>query len=499
TKQNYLMALSYLLRNVPKQVLIGDLPSLFPLLIHSLSLADSNLRASTIDTFYIISFDVPHIISEHISSLIPLLLSLAQMSDINTMIPGNHVTAPLGTNTPKWQFYLLHGPPLFAKFAMPLLVEKLASDSSNAKKDSMVALKACAPVYGLSAIVPHLENLWDYLKDEIINATNDSFELIALEAIQSIAETLSTDEIENLDHLQQFLKNVITECLENLKNSELKLAKPCGKILKYCAMTSDPACNIIISATLKNFIIQYRTSDLATRKKGILEILVEFIAAVRYLYGSIENAPNIKDQNFVMPLAPYKDDMLDVFSSALLGINEYNELRLCGLRGLHDMILLNNFLSDNEIGLILQYFNKIILDEQDQDIVSPALEYLGNIAHYKPKIVLDVTLPIFVSKLPNIGDVINKGSYTNYNKILDSISKISAEPILFEALVPEILAKLNNVLSPLSSTNCDYTEAILQALHTIFLKKLSLSHTDISRYVNIIIPHLLARCIEPTL
>ncbi|CAG8449193.1 2669_t:CDS:2, partial [Racocetra fulgida] len=236
----------------------------------------------------------------------------------------------------------LSATPLFAKFAMPLLVEKLASDSSNAKKDSMVALKACAPVYGLSAIVPHLEVLWDYLKDEIINATNDSFELITLETIQSITETLSADEIESLDHLQQFLKNVVTECLENLKNSELKLAKPCGKILKYCAMTSG--------------------------KYGILEILVELIAAVRYLYGSIENAPNTK-------------------------------------------------------------------------------EYLENIAHYKPKIVLDVTLPIFVSKLPNIGDVINKGSYTNYNKILDSISKISAEPILFEALVPEILAKLNNVLS----------------------------------------------------
>ncbi|CAG8718188.1 16808_t:CDS:2, partial [Cetraspora pellucida] len=383
----------------------------------------------------------------------------------------------------------LSATPLFAKFAMPLLVEKLTSESINAKKDSMEALKACAPVYGLSTIVPHLEVLWDYLKDDIINATSDSLELIALEAIQSITETLSADGIENLDHLQQFLKNVVTGCLVNLKNPELKLAKPCGKILKYCAIASDPACNIIISATLNNFIIQYRTSDLATQKKGILEILVELIAAVRCLY----------DQNFVMPLTPYKDEMLEVFSSALLGINEYNELRLCGLRGLHDMILLNKFLSDSEIGLILQYFNKIIIEEQDQDIVSPALEYLGNIAHYKPKIVLDVTFPIFVSKLPNTGDAIDKGSYTNYNKILNSVSKISVEPILFEALVPEILAKLNNALSPSSSTNCDYTEAILQALHTLLLKKLSLGHADISRYVNIIIPHLLAKCIEPTL
>ncbi|CAG8738736.1 10758_t:CDS:10, partial [Dentiscutata erythropus] len=387
----------------------------------------------------------------------------------------------------------------FSKFAMPLLVDKLASSSGNAKKDSMETLKACAPVYGSSAIIPHLEILWNYLKDEVINATNDSFELIALEAIQSIAETLSADGIEKLDHLQQFLKIIVTECLENLENSELKLAKPCGKILKYCAMASDPACNIIISATLNNFINQYRMNDLATRKKGILEILTEFIAASRYLYGSVEDVPAVRAQGFVMPLVSYKDDMFEIFSSALLGINEYNELRLCGLQGLHDMILLNKFLSDSEIGVILQYFNKIILDEQDQDIVLSTLKCLENIAHYRPKIVLDVALPIFVSKLPNIGDAIDKGSHTNYSKILDSISKISVEPILFEALVPEILAKLDNVLSPLSSVNCDYTEAILQALHSLLLKKSSLGHTDVSRYVDTIIPHLLARCVEPTL
>ncbi|CAG8654810.1 9119_t:CDS:2, partial [Scutellospora calospora] len=58
---------------------------LFPLLIQSLSMADSDLRSSTIDTFYMISFDAPHIISEHISSLIPSLLSLTQVTDINTM------------------------------------------------------------------------------------------------------------------------------------------------------------------------------------------------------------------------------------------------------------------------------------------------------------------------------------------------------------------------------------------------------------------------------
>ncbi len=41
-----------------------------------------------------------------------------------------------------------------------------------------------------------------------------------------------------MDHLQQFLKIIVTECMENLKEPELKLAKPCGRILMYSAMAS---------------------------------------------------------------------------------------------------------------------------------------------------------------------------------------------------------------------------------------------------------------------
>jgi DNA repair/transcription protein MET18/MMS19 len=119
-KHNYLIALSHLLRNIPKQVLLSELPSvstffpyhsffvlvininilniiifndhfffffkLIPLLIHSLSSSDAELKSSTIDTFYLISADAPHIISEHVSSLIPLLLSSTKIDKGNTMV-----------------------------------------------------------------------------------------------------------------------------------------------------------------------------------------------------------------------------------------------------------------------------------------------------------------------------------------------------------------------------------------------------------------------------
>ncbi|CAG8627666.1 4011_t:CDS:10 [Funneliformis caledonium] len=385
----------------------------------------------------------------------------------------------------------------FSKLAMPLLLEKLTSSSGHAKKDSIETLTECVPVYGPDSIVPYLEDLWEYLRDEIINATDDSVENIALEAIKSIIATLSLGII---DHLQQFLKTIVTECMENLKEPELKLAKPCGRILMYCAMASDLSFNIIISATARVLIQQYKESDLATRKKSLLEVLRVYITASQNLYGSIDKSSQNLDGDFVTLLLPYKNDYLEIFSSALYNQNEYNELRLCGLRGLHDMIFLRQFFEDNEIGVILQYFNRTILEETDREIADEALKSLTNIAKYKSQIVLEVTLPVFLDKLPCNEDELNNdnisGMKVNYLKFLDALSEFAVEPILFEAYVPQVLKKLDFASS---IAEIEYSESLLHSLHTLLLKKTSLNHSDISRYVNSLVPQLLTKSIMPSL
>ncbi|RIA93901.1 Dos2-interacting transcription regulator of RNA-Pol-II-domain-containing protein [Glomus cerebriforme] len=400
----------------------------------------------------------------------------------------------------------LSATPYFAEFAMPLLLEKLTSSSGNAKKDSMETLAACAPVYGANSIVPYLEPLWEYLKDEIINATDDSFENIALETIKNIVATLSSGIIDRMDHLQQFLKTIVTECMENLKEPELKLAKPCGRILMYCAMASDPSFNIVTLATLRVLIQQYKESELATRKKGILDVLRELITASKNLYGSIDKPSQNIDTDFVTPLSNYKYDYMEIFSSALLNQNEYNELRLCGLRGLYEMILLRQFFNDDEIGVILQYFNRAILEETEQEIVDEALKFLANIAKCKSEIVLEVTLPVFLDNLPCNEDEMKIDNIhgtnlmkANFVKTLDALSELAIEPILFEAYVPQILKKLDFASSNFSTAGIDleYSESLLHSLHSLLLKKTN--HSDISRYVDTLVPHLLTKSIGPSL
>ena len=58
---------------------------LLPLLVHSLSLPDPELKAATIATFTIITTDTPHIIQEHVQTVLPAMLRLSQTQDNNTI------------------------------------------------------------------------------------------------------------------------------------------------------------------------------------------------------------------------------------------------------------------------------------------------------------------------------------------------------------------------------------------------------------------------------
>ncbi|GAA6018123.1 hypothetical protein JCM8202_000190 [Rhodotorula sphaerocarpa] len=68
-KNIYLVALSTLLRHIPKQLTLTELPKLLPLLITSLDLPDMALRADVIDALTILVKDVPAELENSISSI----------------------------------------------------------------------------------------------------------------------------------------------------------------------------------------------------------------------------------------------------------------------------------------------------------------------------------------------------------------------------------------------------------------------------------------------
>ncbi|KAG0242236.1 RNAPII transcription regulator C-terminal-domain-containing protein [Mortierella sp. GBAus27b] len=392
--------------------------------------------------------------------------------------------------------------PYFAKFALPLLLERVSSSSGSAKKDCMETIAACAPVYGSSALTPYTEELWTGLQSEIFNPTGDDLEQVALNTLQIITTELSMGVSlgGSNDPVEKFLRPIITECMAQLQKPELKLAKPSGKILKACAMASDPACTSITLAAVPTLLSQYTTSEQSTRKKALLDVLLDFLDASRALYGSVET-PAEHDTDFVTPLLTFKDRFFELFTNAIMSSNEYSALRLAGVKGLHGMILLRGFLSETEVSYAVQYFVRIVLEDPDAELQETALNSLASLALIMPGVVRAMALPPFFAILPasqNDMDVDTVVQKRSPEFILNAITKIGLEPTLFSEIVPQILEKVDLVSKELSSSSASYPISLLTTLLVLLRSKAEKGHSDLPQYLDQLVPRLFAMCVFPT-
>jgi hypothetical protein len=77
SKQNYLRGISHMLRCVPKQVLVSELPALLPVLVESLASAEVAVVVSSLDTLYTLVFDTPELMAKASDSIVDKALALA--------------------------------------------------------------------------------------------------------------------------------------------------------------------------------------------------------------------------------------------------------------------------------------------------------------------------------------------------------------------------------------------------------------------------------------
>ena len=83
TKSNYLIALSGIIKHVPTEVVLSEIDTILPLLLQSLDLEDSNVKAATIQTLTVMSHENPKAVEDHIGSLVSRLLKCVTHSEVN--------------------------------------------------------------------------------------------------------------------------------------------------------------------------------------------------------------------------------------------------------------------------------------------------------------------------------------------------------------------------------------------------------------------------------
>ncbi|KAI8092187.1 Dos2-interacting transcription regulator of RNA-Pol-II-domain-containing protein [Gilbertella persicaria] len=374
--------------------------------------------------------------------------------------------------------------PYFAKFALPLILEKLSSTSGSAKKDSMETLAACAPVYGASAILPHITEIFNCLKLEVFHAIDAPLEDAAVESIRAVVSALNSGlTTSEGDPTEKALEPLIEECATNLKDPDMKDSKQTGRILKAAASASPPACHYVVDHTAPLVLKQYRETSVATLKKANVDIMIDLLEACKFLTS------NIKD--YESPLLEYKDRFFGIFESCLIASNEYNLLRLSGLRGLQLMILSEGYLEVNEVGLAIQSINQILLNEQDQELRSAALGALEATCQIHSKYIIELTLPALIQQLPD--------TMTNENciDILYAFKVLAPVPAVYPHAMPLLTEKFDKVCE--NDHTPSYALAMIDTMLHIFKTKAAQKHTDLAEGVNTFVPHFVKKAVEASL
>jgi hypothetical protein len=185
----------------------------------------------------------------------------------------------------------------------------------------METLAVAVEAFEGTAFVPYLDDIWQNIKNYMVNGKNETDELEALKCIREIAKAMSVaaGSSRNGHPLEQFITLITNTCLENFADPELKYVTQCGKLLMAAASSSSLACDIIIKMEFNNLIGIYKKQETLPKKKIILNLIVDILTACR-LVGSKK-------------ILPFKDELLNILTISVLDVT-YSPLRETAISGL---------------------------------------------------------------------------------------------------------------------------------------------------------------------
>jgi DNA repair/transcription protein MET18/MMS19 len=153
---------------------------------------------------------------------------------------------------------------------------------------------------------------------------------------------------------------VAEACNKELQDPEAKMAHPAGKVLASCASVSTAANGFIVERTLPLLIKLFRESESVNKRTAILGILNGFLDASATVY----NGADLES----VPLMAVKDDLFDVYSKGFLGSSSVEKTyKLTALDGFRRLLSMKGILLNNEIGIVVQYFNDVVLNDENED------------------------------------------------------------------------------------------------------------------------------------
>jgi DNA repair/transcription protein MET18/MMS19 len=344
----------------------------------------------------------------------------------------------------------------------------------------METLSACIEHYDLQPVATWSSQVWDALKFEVLNATEDDLADEALKTLQAMAARLSYDglTLQKLERtpLFRFVDVVSKECVKHLHEPQQRYAKQSGQIIGRVASGSPFAFHLIIKGVFPELMTIVQDTNAITKKKELLEVISKVLDARFELVQAQESSdfPALGILDAVSEscavgtiayggLTFFRDVLFETFALSLTNSpSQETSVRITAVRGLLKLVKLPGFLAPIEIGMIIQHFDKLVLDKDDvgDDLRNEAVLALQEVAKLHPQPVIDISFSAFLGALPDV--VKDDKDAKDCLPVLEALARIGSEGFPFSVLLNRLKNKLDDVLR--KSVSQIYAHTILAGL-----------------------------------
>ena len=339
--------------------------------------------------------------------------------------------------------------------------------------------------------------LWDSLKFEIFNVQEEDLAEEALASLQAIAIGLGRGSVstDQKTPLARYLQPIAKECNEHLQEPQHQQAKPAGRILSVLGRASPVTFFLIVKKVVPSWMTLYQDADSIVKQRALLEVLVQIFDSAIAVYGTPSTpAPATQVEN---PLRPFKERLFELNSQALMSSTaDEVSFRVVALKALLRLCLLRGYMQDNEIGMAVQYFDEIVLLEDPSgkdDLKREAIQALVELSRIKPHLIMDITFPAFMAKLPDSSPPHDQ----DYILTLEGLVQLSVERHVADTLIRRLLNRLDVVLQTEGSSA--YPQAILSTLQHVLSQRDLDQDPNLSTYHKRIVVGLTRRAVLATI
>ncbi|OSD04782.1 ARM repeat-containing protein [Trametes coccinea BRFM310] len=449
------------------------------------------LLAFAIDRVLLIEFDV----QKHIEDMFNIIFCYFP---ITFRPPPND---PYGITTEDLKAALracLHATPAFGPMAIPLFLDKLTAGSPTTKKDTLETLDVCLPVYGPAIARENARKLWNCLKLEIFQPTDNATQDKALKTTQILIQTIySASEAERSDNaeIEGLAKDACEECMQILREPEKSQAQHAIKVLCAFMSTTPSVARFTLARAVPHLVKLFLDPDELPNRAPTLRLLADLIESAR---KSTEDDSEVLQEDGNVPLSPYKDEVLGVLTVGL----KTPASALPAIDGLKSMVLTAGLLTNEELGFVVHNVNEILQkDEDESEITDAVLDLLSTVASFAPGHVSSNTLPLLFTSLPDCAPAREEeAKRIRYWRTLAYLKKLCTQPDLFETLVVRLSTKLDLLCVPSPSddntSNADlepsaaYAHSILKTIADVLSAKIDLGNKDVMKYIDRLVPRL---------